>query len=76
MHAAWRCQLQSHDVRQAECARGKLSGQAQVRCVRTYNTKPASASSAAPQSPPRLVWVGNKALILMFSDGSECRYSV
>lgn len=58
-------------------------GQSQIKCIRTYNTKPASSSGlislqepVGQKAPPRLVWVANKALILMFADGSECRYSV
>ena len=58
-------------------------GQSQIKCVRTYNTKPASSSGlislqdpVGQKAPPRLIWVANKALILMFADGSECRYNV
>ena len=58
-------------------------GQSQTKCVRTYNTKPVSRTTLislqdpyGSKSPPVLVWVANKALILMFADGSECRYSV
>jgi WD40 repeat protein len=58
-------------------------GQSQIKCIRTYNTKPASSSGlislhepVGQKAPPRLIWVANKALILMFADGSECRYNV
>lgn len=59
-------------------------GNAQTKCIRTFNTPPANTGSLislqAPTGPksslPRLVWVANKVLILMFSDGSEHRYSL
>ena len=56
-------------------------GQSQTKCVKTYNTKPVSGpislqDPVGSKAPPRLIWVANKALILMFADGSECRYSV
>ena len=57
-------------------------GQSQTKCIRTYNTKPASSGLISPQNPagqkgpPRLVWVSNNGLILMFADGTECRYNV
>lgn len=58
-------------------------GNAQTRCIRTFNTPPASSGSVISlqqptglKSTPRLVWVANKVLILMFSDGSEHRYSL
>jgi hypothetical protein len=56
-------------------------GQSQTKCVKTYNTKPVSGTVSIQdpvglKAPPRLIWVANKALILMFADGSECRYSV
>lgn len=58
-------------------------GQSQIRCVKSYNTRPVSGNAmislqdpVGQKSPPRIVWVANKALILMFSDGSECRYTV
>ena len=58
-------------------------GNAQTRCIRTFNTPPANSGSVislqqptGSKSTPRLIWVANKVLILMFSDGSEHRYSL
>lgn len=59
-------------------------GQSQIRCIKYYNTKPVGGSGGVvslqdpigSKSPPRLIWTQNKALILMFADGSECRFSV
>lgn len=52
-------------------------GNAQTRCVRTYNTPPADGKSmTGTRAPARLVWVANKVVILMFADGTEYRYTV
>ncbi|KAI1280913.1 WD repeat-containing protein 7 [Halotydeus destructor] len=67
-------------------------GNAQTRCVRTYNTPPALSNGAADaggrlassngltgggqRGSVRLVWVANKVVILMFADGTEYRYTV
>lgn len=53
-------------------------GNAQTRCVRTFNSPPMSDSVRAtgPMKMARLIWVANKSVILMFADGSEHRYTV
>lgn len=59
-------------------------GQSQTRCIKYFNTKPVGGSGGfislqdpiGSKAPPRLVWVANKSLILMFADGSECRFTI
>lgn len=60
-------------------------GNAQTKCIRTYSTPivPNATAVISMQNPtgskpivPRLVWIANKSLILMFSDGTEHRFNV
>ena len=52
-------------------------GHAQTRCVKTYSTPPLpEIVRLNPPRQPRLVWVGNKTVTLLLSDGTEQRYNV
>ena len=60
-------------------------GNSQTKCIRTYSTPlvPNANTVITMQNPmgskpivPRVVWVANKSLILMFSDGTEHRFNV
>ncbi|XP_043192685.1 WD repeat-containing protein 7-like, partial [Amphibalanus amphitrite] len=52
-------------------------GHSQTRCVKTYSTPP--LPEIVRMNPPRqsrLVWVANKTVTLLLSDGTEQRYNV
>ncbi|XP_071441616.1 WD repeat-containing protein 7 isoform X4 [Hetaerina americana] len=52
-------------------------GNSQTRCVKTYTTTPiAEISSLNPIRLARLVWINNRTVSLLPTDGSETRYNV
>lgn len=50
-------------------------GNSQTRCVKTLNTPP-SVPDASVSKSARLVWINTRAIILLFSDGREVKYSI
>lgn len=50
-------------------------GNSQTKCVKTLNTPPSVPENNLPKSA-RLVWINSKAIILLFPDGREVKYSL
>ena len=53
-------------------------GNAQTKCVKSWSAPPMpdSVKASGPLRMARFVWVSNKSVILMFSNGTETRFNV